>query len=267
MEKEMKHQTKQGLVIQKTHTITDLSTWFKYAEPEGGEKQWVVGRSAMEFARYMTNSKNGLPKEIADYLIEIGINSLSAICIPEHVTDFPSEFGTGSGRHHDGLLILEECVVGIEAKVSESFDVTIAKWLRKGENNKDRGKNRLERISESIKLISTKPFEEAKGLYYQLVSATIGTILEAVRNKKNKACLLVIEFGGDIDEGGTHKNYIKSIQNNAKAFKDYLEFLGIDNRSDKESKITVNYNDYSVDLWIKKLHIDISLPKETVKYN
>ena len=35
------------LTIKKENTINDITTWLKYAEPEGGMSQWVEGRSAM----------------------------------------------------------------------------------------------------------------------------------------------------------------------------------------------------------------------------
>ena len=76
------------LTIKKENTINDITTWLKYAEPEGGMSQWVEGRSAMEFARYMTSSNGSLPLELDAYLKSIGIKCGNFVCYPEEVTSF-----------------------------------------------------------------------------------------------------------------------------------------------------------------------------------
>lgn len=249
------------LSIEKTNTISNLESWFTFASPEGGKSQWVDGRSAKEFARYMLHDKGKLPKELENYFKEIGFKMSNCKCLPETVTTFPSEYGSGSGRHHDALLVSDQEVVGIEAKVSESFDLYIDEWLEKGESNADQGENRRKRIKESFKLIAGRTFsdkdlksEELKKIRYQLVSATVGTIIEA---SVAKACLLIIEFGGDVTNAKE-----EDIERNARDYDNYLEFIGLKDRASKERYITVNHpkDGHEVKIWFNKIHIDITGP-------
>ena len=167
--------------IKKVNVIKDLGTWFKFAEPEGGESQWVEGRSAMEFARYMTSSNNNLPNEISHYLKSIGVKDKKFVCYPEEVTSFEKcNLGKGSGRHHDGLLVSDNFLVGIEAKVSEPFDLSISKKIEGAKNNSNPDNMRI-RINNSLKLLSPNfednNLESNNHLMYQLISGAVGTKL------------------------------------------------------------------------------------------
>lgn len=248
-----------NLTIQKENTITGIDTWLKYAEPEGGESQWKEGRSAMEFARYMTASDN-LPKEIHDYLNAIGIKDSNYRCSPEHLTTFPPSFGRGGGRHHDGLLISKSAIVGIEAKVSEPFDKSVSVWINSG-TGKGSKENRNQRILEFLSLLKDQRLlsvdESAKSLMYQLVSASVGTIIEAVNNGKDKAVVLVIEFTGDIDDNGDHDQYIKDITRNEQDYEYFIKYLGISERTDLDRNIKVEYNSKKITVWYKKLTISV----------
>jgi hypothetical protein len=254
------------LTIEKSNTINSVETWFRIAPPEGGISQWVDGRSAKEFARYMLNEDGKMPSDIEKYIKAIGWKNSSCICYPEMVTDFPNEFGTGCGRHHDALMVSNDWLIGVEAKVSESFDATIKDWLEAGTKNKDHGANRKKRICESLKLITGKEYTEdelnletIQNLRYQLISATVGTILEAKNNEKGKACLLVIEFGGDVRK---EKDFDDKVSDNAEAFERYLEFLGVSDKSDFDMNIKIGED---LTLWIKKIHIDITSNKFIMK--
>lgn len=248
-----------SLTIKKENLITGIDTWLKYAEPEGGESQWKEGRSAMEFARYMTSSKR-LPKEILDYLNSINIKDDDYICSPEHVTSFPSSFGKGGGRHHDGLLTSRSAVVGIEAKVSESFDKSVDTWIRSGSGEGSK-ENRTQRILESLSLLKNQQItsldDQAQKVMYQLISASVGTIIEAVNNKRDKAVVLVMEFTGDICDNGNHAQYLKDITKNNQDYEYFLNFLGISNLPDIDCKINVEYNSRAVTVWFKKLSIKV----------
>lgn len=248
------------LKIEKTNVITDITTWFKYAEPEGGESQWVKGRSAMEFARYMTQKEGVLPKEMADYLSCIGVDSKEFTCYPEYVTSYDGyNLGTGSGRHHDGLLVSKDCIVGIEAKVSESFDRSLGEKLASAKKNSDEGENMKRRIMGSLELITGKDYSDdelsVSHLMYQLISATAGTAIEAEKNAVSKAVVMVVEFiGPGINKGGSDKKYNTQIRENAKAYKEYLNFLGIDNLPDIDTYIITPKG---LKIWYKKLVINV----------
>ncbi len=253
------------LTIKKINVIEDLSTWFKYAEPEGGEKQWKEGRSAMEFARYMTSSEGNMPSEILSYLNLIGFTDENYICYPEEVTPYdPKELGKGSGRHHDGLLVSKNYLVGIEAKVSESFDSSFQDKMSSAKKNKDNGENMKKRLFNSIKMIkpdyNDSTLDSAKHLMYQLVSGTVGTIIESKEKEISKAAFLIIEFVGDVEK---ETDYSKKIQANQKAYDEYLSFLSLDNKEDKDRYIDVDNG--NIRLWINK--IKITVKKENYKYN
>jgi len=248
-----------NLSIEKTNTITSIETWYNVAPPEGGANQWVDGRSAKEFAKYMLSESGKMPSAIADFIQSIGWKTLECICIPESVTEFPKSFGSGSGRHHDALLISNDWIIGVEAKVSESFDHRIQEWLEAGLKNSDNGTNRKNRICQSLKLITGRDYsandlasDQILNLRYQLISATVGTIIEAKKRKLHNACLLVLEFGGKVRK---ERNYDGKIESNATDFDNYLDFLRISEKTDKERKIQV---DESLTLWIKKIRINIS---------
>ncbi len=245
--------------IEKSNLISSLESWYKYAAPEGGASQWVDGRSAKEFARYMLSETNDLPNAVTQYLETIGFKGRECKCYPEQVTDFPSKFGTGSGRHHDALLISSQWLVGIEAKVSESFDAEIKDWLKAGEKNNDGGANRRKRVQESLKLITGKNYSEAdlkdariEQLRYQLISATVGTIIEAQKKELKKACLLIIEFGGDVRKEAEFEAHI---ENNAGDYNRFLDFLQIGGKPDKDTYVTTADG---INVWFKRIHININ---------
>ncbi|MBO4664010.1 MAG: hypothetical protein J5663_06315 [Bacteroidaceae bacterium] len=247
------------LEIKKINTIKDLGTWFKYAEPEGGESQWKEGRSAMEFARYMISSNNNLPKEISTYLKNIGFKNEDYICYPEEITSFEnSEFGKGPGRHHDGLLVSKNYLVGIEAKVSEPFDCPISKKMGNAKNNSDKGDNMHKRISNFLKFL--KPdfgddtLESVNSLMYQLVSGSVGTIIESRNRNLSNAVFLIIEFDGDVKK---EKNYSKNVENNQNAYNDFLEFLKLKDKDDINRYIDVDVDKGKIRMWINKIRITI----------
>jgi hypothetical protein len=241
------------LTIKKTKEIFDITTWFKFAEPEGGESQWEEGRSAMEFARYMTSSNKKMPSEIKRYLQSIGMKDNEFECYPEEVTSYKNcNLGQGSGRHHDGLLVSKNYLVGIEAKVSEPFDHPISHKLK---NRKD-SSNMHKRIYGSLKILNPdfddKTMNSVGDLMYQLISGAVGTIIESRRKDITKAAFLIIEFKGCVKK---EKNYQSLVDNNEEAYNKFLKFLHLENKSDKERFIDVD--DGKIRLWINMIKINI----------
>lgn len=258
------------LEIKKNNIIKDLRTWFKYAEPEGGESQWKEGRSAMEFARYMISSNNRLPKELSSYLNSIGFKDENYICYPEEVTPFDDfDLGTGSGRHHDGLLVSKNYLVGIEAKVSEPFDNSILTKLERAKSNSDKGANMRKRIVNSLKILKSSfrddllDQESVQSLMYQLISGSVGTIIESCKRNICNAVFLIIEFDGDVD--GKEKNYDEKVENNQKAYDKFLVFLNLTDKDNKNRYIDVEIKDKKIRMWINKIRITIK--KEGYEYS
>lgn len=252
------------LEIKKNNIIKDVDTWFKFAEPKGGEKQWKEGRSAKVFAQYMTSSNGDIPTEIENYLKNIGISDRYFVCYPEEETSFDGyKLGKGAGRNHDGLLVSKGFLVGIEAKVSEPFDLSIKAKMDGAKKNSDKGENMHTRIFNSLKMINPEFCDESLNsvgsLMYQLISGTIGTIIEAKRRSLSKAAFLIIEFDGDVDNKG--KANEKNIVLNQNAYNEYLAFLHLSNKEDKDRFILL---EDGIKVWISKINIWVK--KETYQY-
>lgn len=129
-------------IIHKDVTIKTIDDWKAVAPPKDPVHQWKDGRSAKELARFALSEEfNNVLSEVLDSL---GIRNQNFEAEPEAETYFRSNLvnmGTRGPRNHDLLLIGSDCVIGIEAKVSESFGETIKKeWenSQKGENKKHR---------------------------------------------------------------------------------------------------------------------------------
>ena len=218
----------------------------------------------MEFARYMVTPKGKMPKEIQSYLNKIGFGEEEYKCYPEKVTPFDyNEFGSGSGRHHDGLLVSKQHIVGIEAKVDEPFDEPIQKKIYKAKYNKDQGENMKKRIVNSLKRIKPsfkeKDLDSVGHLMYQLISGSVGTIIEAQNNDIINAAFLIIEFESDDNK---EKDFEK-ITRNQEAYDAFLKFLNLSDKLDEERYI--QFDEGGGKLWIKKIKIRIH--KEAYKYS
>ena len=256
------------LKIKKTNPIKDLDSWFKYAEPKGGKSQWKEGRSAMEFARYMTEYKGKMPEAIHRYLESIDFKD-KYTCLPEETTSFKGkDLGNGEGRHHDGLLVSKNYLIGIEAKVSESFDYSLQKKIAIAEKkNSDGGNNTRKRIVNSLKMIKPDFKEElleskdVQKLMYQLISGTVGSIIEARERSIKKAAFLVIEFTGDVYK---EKNYEEHVKKNQADYDAFLDFLELSNKPDEERYITLDNGDLRV--YFNKIQVNISCVKSSYQY-
>ena len=98
----------------KENGIYDLDSWFDIAPPMGAKSQWVVGRSAMELARYMTAKFPYVPCEIEKILIDFTESDAEFDWAGEHITSFAEyDLGRGEGRNHDAFMWNGDVVVGI----------------------------------------------------------------------------------------------------------------------------------------------------------
>lgn len=258
-----------NLTIEKgSRQISEINEWFEYGEPKGGSNQWKIGRSAFEFARYMTSYDGAVPSAIMEYLKSIGIQARSFKFEPERITPFCKKgiskfcpgwnLGSGEGRHHDGFmwpLDDNECVISFEAKVSEPFDRSIKDRIEAAKKNHDQGENAKQRILESIRVIkgekdTSADWHKNEDLMYQLLSATIGTVIEAKKLGATNAVFLVIEFTGNVCK---EKNYDAKVDKNRKDFDNYMEFLGLGQEDDKGRNINID----GINVWFKRLSINI----------
>ena len=112
----------------------------------------------------------------------------------------------GNGRNHDLLMIGEDFVVGIEAKVSEPFGEEISTELIEASDNK---KGRIDKLANELFGCEINEVKDGLELRYQLLTGVYGTLLEAENNKKSKALFLVVVFTDGLtseDENAVNRN-------------------------------------------------------------
>ena len=235
--------------ITKKVEIDSPTQWFHVAPPEGGTKQWKVGRSAFEMARFALSKE--FPEIIKEVLSECGLSETGFTCEPEKTTSFEKSMGTGGPRHHDLLMIGDgDTIIGIEAKVSESFDKRIE------EKRKGAKENMNLRLNSCLDyLYETRP-KNAERLYYQLLSATIGSIIEAKNLNKHNVISLIIVFEGEVDK---EKDYDQHVKDNEDAFKDFCSTFNLDEKGGKLPDIP---KAPGINCWIKKIKVNITAHKK-----
>ena len=188
--------------ISKNNIITTVEEWYQFAPPKAKGKHWKDGRSAKSLAQFMTD-KNQV-KKLEDILVELEYNTKGVIsCTPEANTVLPCK---GNGRNHDLLMIGEDFVVGIEAKVSEPFGEEISTELIEASDNK---KGRIDKLANELFGCKINEVKDGLELRYQLLTGVYGTLREAKKNKKIKALFLVIVFTDGItreDENAVNRN-------------------------------------------------------------
>ena len=189
-------------ISKNNNIITTVEEWYQFAPPKAKGKHWKDGRSAKSLAQFMTD-KNQV-KKLEDILVELKYDTNGVIsCTPEANTVLPCK---GNGRNHDLLMIGEDFVVGIEAKVSEPFGEEISTELIEASDNK---KGRIDKLANELFGCKINEIKDGLELRYQLLTGVYGTLLEAENNKKSKALFLVIVFTDGItreDENAVNRN-------------------------------------------------------------
>ena len=228
-------------ISKNNNIITTVEEWYQFAPPKAKEKHWKDGRSAKSLALFMTD-KNQV-KKLEDILVELEYDTNGVIsCTPEANTVLPCK---GNGRNHDLLMIGEDFVVGIEAKVSEPFGEEISTELIEASDNK---KNRIDTLANQLFGCKINEVKDGLELRYELLTGVYGTLLEAENNKKSKALFLVIVFTDGLtseDENAVNRNN-----------DDFKNFCKCINLSEEGGTICKS----NVDLTIKK--VEISLKSE-----
>lgn len=93
---------------------------------------------------------------------------------------------------------------------------------------------------------------------YQLLSATIGTVIEAKKFHADKAVFLVIEFTGNVCK---EKDYDNNVDKNRNDYNNYMTFLGLEQKDDMERFIDIE----GVTVWFKKLSINIGKAEYSIE--
>ncbi|MDY3852434.1 MAG: hypothetical protein SO013_06035 [Prevotella sp.] len=190
-----------NIIIQKNITITNPAQWLLAAPPQKGIQQWKDRYSAKELAKYITQNANGFNALIKDIIKDTFGSKCSdqqLIGEPERITNLPPKESKGP-RCHDLFLSNSHVVIGVEAKVNETFDNELYK-----ENTTENKKIRVEWLT---KTILSKHYDELddneKTLRYQLFTATAGTLLEA---KQQKRCIVLVLSFRDVSAPINTKN-------------------------------------------------------------
>ena len=185
--------------------IVNVESWKQVKPPKKGDLQWRDGRSAKELAKYMTNAFPIIPAEIENILQNFVSVNATFDWDAEYVTLLPKK---GEGRNHDAILYNDDILVTVEAKADETLGKLIGEEMQKASINK------LSRISMLLEYLFEDGFNQYHNLRYQLLTAAVGTILEAKRKNIDTAVMLVLVFktNGDITEEKIASNH-KDIEN------------------------------------------------------
>ena len=228
-------------ISKNNNIITTVEEWYQFAPPKAKGKHWKDGRSAKSLAQFMTD-KNQV-KKLEDILVELEYDTNGVIsCTPEANTVLPCK---GNGRNHDLLMIGEDFVVGIEAKVSEPFGEEISTELIEASDNK---KGRIDKLANELFGCEIYKVKDGLKLKYQLLTGVYGTLREAENNQKSKALFLVVVF----TDGLTSEDE-NAVNRNNDDFKNFCQQIGLSAEGGTICKS-------NVDLTIKK--VEISLKSE-----
>lgn len=180
------------------------------------EKHWKRGRSAFETAVSWESAQlrpkgRGVPTEIGKLLDshEKTAEAELLVAIPEHKVRLNNHRGPSQSdvwallRNPRGLISLS-----VEAKAGESFDETVAKWLKDGGETSGRPA-RLEWLCEKLRVSSSR--ETCDTLRYQLFHRSAAAILEAERTGAAAAVMIVQAFPGASVSWADYEGFAKSL--------------------------------------------------------
>jgi hypothetical protein len=177
----------------------EISDWRRWSRPKE-DYQWKAGRSAMELARaWFTAPQPVLPAEVQS-LLESSEQTRGAELMqgwPELVTKLPFP---GEGRNHDlvaiGRVGARKLLLSVEGKVDEPLGDRIGTYWR--ESHAIPKSNAWKRIDVLLTAAfgadasaTAKPWSD---LRYQLLTALVGTAIEASNRRCEVAVLCIHEF-------------------------------------------------------------------------
>lgn len=207
--------------------------------------QWKPGYSAAEFAHFVLDHKEEFRHIISSILSLCNLSTDQELDgEPEATSSLGKGFCRGGCRNHDLLLVGEDCVIGIEAKVKETFDNPIGKVIEEQKNSGKKAKSETE--TRGYKLFhyltgKDKLSEEDNKLMYQLFTATRGTI-EAAKTKQ--AIMLVIQL---IPDG---EDMSDKIQDNLSAFRKFISTINISETRSKASLSCFRFSNNVDSCWL-----------------
>lgn len=175
--------------------ITSLNDWFHLAPPKKGALQWKDFRSAKELARsFLRSGRPSPPTELLGLLRHcFGQELRIEKAIPEcciRLDDF-----RGEPRNCDlimfGQIASARFVANIEAKADEPFGELTGDYYDRKLRTTSNVPRRIENLASTL---FGRLDDEIRCLRYQLLHATVATILSAQAYSADKALFLVYEF-------------------------------------------------------------------------
>ena len=221
------------------------NNWESLWKPKKQE-HWKDGRSSKEFAKFAFKSIDSFHDLISKVLKSCGIEEQDFECEPEATSSLGTGFKSGGCRNHDLLMVgNKNCIIGIEAKVDESFDKELGEERKsQKKDEKDDNKTRADKLCEYFEV----DIKNVNKIGYQLFTGTRGTINSAINNKKEKCIFLVIVFDGDIEFDNDH---LKRIEKNNEDFKCFCNAVDASYKPFHDVK-------EDIDCWIKKVTVTIT---------
>jgi len=155
----------------KQKKITTLDEWRKFAPPQFPDRQWKIGRSAMELARAWV--EGCLPLEVEELLQSSPITKGFVPSCAWAELQTPLDGLDGNTRTHDLVVRghvsgLKKFILAVEGKADESFDKTIAKRLAQVER-KGIPSGVPKRIFDLAQAVMHSTTNDVAGLHYQLL--------------------------------------------------------------------------------------------------
>jgi hypothetical protein len=163
-----------------------------------GDRQWVDGRSAKELARAWVGSGTPVVPAALTALLDSCELTRGFVCdeaFPEHVTRL-DDF-RGEHRNHDLLVIGSTgggpTVIGVEGKNDEVFGDIVGEY-HAVKSASDVRSNVPARIEQLVSALVADGMLTAAPLRYQLLTASMGTLIEASARGANQAVVVVHTF-------------------------------------------------------------------------
>lgn len=232
--------------------INSLKRWQELGHPTS-ERHWKSGRSSKELARYAIERPKDFEALIKKVLKECALPEQDFICEPEASASLGKGMKQGGCRKHDLLMRGSKgCMIGIEAKVSESFGQQMKDALRK-QSQKKSGNEEDTRAYQLLDFFvaSSRQIEKARSVGYQLFAATRGTIQSALSNSFSRSIVLVLVFTGKVHK---EPSYEKHCQKNDEDFDAFVKAIN----ADKNGKIVRKIDENEVECWVKKVKVTLS---------
>ncbi len=222
-------------------TINSFGAWETNGAPKLS-KQWKKGCSAYAMAFYAMKHYDEFVKTIQSVLESCGLQQQDFVCEPETSIGLGKGMKRGGPRVHDLLMVGKDCVICIEAKVSEPFGGNISS-VNKKQKEKSTA-TRAEALWDFCIRNNTSIDESPIG--YQLFTATRGTMCSAIKANKVNCIMLVLSF-----IAGAKEKKVKE-----KNEDDYKSFLCAINAAPNDMIIRTIEN-VEIKSWLRMEHVNI----------